>query len=195
MASPTRSMFCLESRPILFWSLPIKSANRHTGSGRPKRTKSSLRLRPHEEWIPLDLLERLRLVHRDCWQRVQIRLKQNIAFSPRNEKHQYLLKGLVQCGGCGSRFVGDHCHGRFYYRFSRRCNRLPAIREYRLDRLVVEAAQRMEGAQFDKAGIRSAYYESPGTAHEFQTWRRCLHEFAPLLFRAAPAATKKENAR
>jgi enterochelin esterase family protein len=50
-------------------------------------------------------------------------------------------------------------------------------------------------AQFDKAGIRSAYYESPGTAHEFQTWRRCLHEFAPLLFRAAPAATKKENAR
>jgi hypothetical protein len=147
MASPTRSMFCLESRPILFWSLPIKSANRHTGSGRPKRTKSSLRLRPHEEWIPLDLPERLRLVHRDCWQRVQIRLKQNIAFSPRNEKHQYLLKGLVQCGGCGSRFVGDHCHGRFYYRCSRRCNRLPAIREYRLDRLVVEAAQRMEGAQ------------------------------------------------
>jgi enterochelin esterase family protein len=38
-------------------------------------------------------------------------------------------------------------------------------------------------AQFDKAGVRSGYYESPGTAHEFQTWRRCLHEFAPLLFR------------
>ena len=46
-------------------------------------------------------------------------------------------------------------------------------------------------AQFDKAGIRSGYYESPGTAHEFQTWRRCLHEFAPLLFRAATPATKK----
>jgi enterochelin esterase family protein len=34
----------------------------------------------------------------------------------------------------------------------------------------------------DKAGIRTVYYESPGTAHEWQTWRRDLKEFAPLLF-------------
>jgi enterochelin esterase-like enzyme len=33
-----------------------------------------------------------------------------------------------------------------------------------------------------KAGIHNVYYESPGTAHEWLTWRRCLHEFAPLLF-------------
>ena len=48
-------------------------------------------------------------------------------------------------------------------------------------------------AQLEKAGIPSGYYESPGTAHEFQTWRRCLREFAPLLFRAtsAPPAKKK----
>jgi enterochelin esterase family protein len=26
------------------------------------------------------------------------------------------------------------------------------------------------------------YYEAPGTAHEFQTWRKSLREFAPLLF-------------
>ena len=26
-------------------------------------------------------------------------------------------------------------------------------------------------------------YESPGTAHEWQTWRRCFKEFAPRLFR------------
>jgi enterochelin esterase family protein len=36
---------------------------------------------------------------------------------------------------------------------------------------------------FDKAGIKHVYYESPGTAHEWQTWRRDLREFAPLLFR------------
>ncbi|HEX5399734.1 MAG TPA: alpha/beta hydrolase-fold protein [Verrucomicrobiae bacterium] len=35
----------------------------------------------------------------------------------------------------------------------------------------------------EKAGIKHVYYESPGTAHEWQTWRRSLHEFAPLLFR------------
>ncbi|GAO28872.1 alpha/beta hydrolase-fold protein [Geofilum rubicundum] len=34
-----------------------------------------------------------------------------------------------------------------------------------------------------KAGIDNIYYESPGTAHEFLTWRRCLKEFAPLLFK------------
>jgi enterochelin esterase family protein len=34
-----------------------------------------------------------------------------------------------------------------------------------------------------KAGIKHVYYESPGTAHEWLTWRRDLYEFAPLLFR------------
>ncbi|SPE59344.1 Putative esterase (fragment) [Verrucomicrobia bacterium] len=33
-----------------------------------------------------------------------------------------------------------------------------------------------------QAGVNSHYYESPGTAHEWQSWRRSLHEFAPLLF-------------
>ena len=34
-----------------------------------------------------------------------------------------------------------------------------------------------------EAGINAHYYESPMTAHEFLTWRRSLHEFAPLLFK------------
>ncbi len=33
------------------------------------------------------------------------------------------------------------------------------------------------------AGIKNVYYESPGTAHEWHTWRRCLYQFAPLLFK------------
>jgi enterochelin esterase-like enzyme len=41
-----------------------------------------------------------------------------------------------------------------------------------------------------KAGIKHVYYESPGTAHEWLTWRRCLHEFAPLLFANAPSARR-----
>ncbi len=35
----------------------------------------------------------------------------------------------------------------------------------------------------DKAGIRYVYFSSPGTAHEWLTWRRDLNDFAPLLFR------------
>jgi enterochelin esterase-like enzyme len=37
----------------------------------------------------------------------------------------------------------------------------------------------------EKAGIKHVYYESPGTAHEWQTWRRSLYKFAPLLFQTA----------
>jgi enterochelin esterase family protein len=34
------------------------------------------------------------------------------------------------------------------------------------------------------AGVKNiTYYEAPGTAHEFQTWRKSLHGFAPLLFK------------
>jgi enterochelin esterase family protein len=34
----------------------------------------------------------------------------------------------------------------------------------------------------NQAGVNSFYYESPLTAHEWQSWRRSLHAFAPLLF-------------
>jgi enterochelin esterase-like enzyme len=34
----------------------------------------------------------------------------------------------------------------------------------------------------DKAGINNVYFEAPGTAHEFQTWRKSLYGFAQLLF-------------
>jgi enterochelin esterase-like enzyme len=34
-----------------------------------------------------------------------------------------------------------------------------------------------------QAGVNSVFYVSPNTAHEFLSWRRSLHEFAPLLFR------------
>ena len=36
---------------------------------------------------------------------------------------------------------------------------------------------------FKKAGINSVYFESPGTAHEWLTWRRSLYDFAPRLFK------------
>ena len=35
----------------------------------------------------------------------------------------------------------------------------------------------------DKAGVKYVYYESPGTAHEWLTWRRDLFQFAQLLFK------------
>ena len=37
------------------------------------------------------------------------------------------------------------------------------------------------------AGINSYFYVSPDTAHEWQSWRRSLYQFAPLLFQDRPA--------
>ena len=38
-----------------------------------------------------------------------------------------------------------------------------------------------------EANIEHVFYESPGTAHEWQTWRRDLKDFAPRLFQGSPS--------
>lgn len=45
------------------------------------------------------------------------------------------------------------------------------------------AAARANHEALEKLGIPNTYYESPNTAHEWQSWRRSLFQFAPLLFR------------
>ena len=45
-------------------------------------------------------------------------------------------------------------------------------------------ALRAHQQQLAAAGITNSFvYISPGAAHEWQTWRRSLYAFAPLLFR------------
>jgi len=48
------------------------------------------------------------------------------------------------------------------------------------------AAGKTNVEALQQAGIKSVFYESPNTGHEWQTWRRSLHEFAPLLFQDQP---------
>jgi len=38
-------------------------------------------------------------------------------------------------------------------------------------------------AALKEAGVNAVFYESPNTAHEWQSWRRSLYQFAPLLFK------------
>ena len=37
-------------------------------------------------------------------------------------------------------------------------------------------------ASLDEGKIQHVFFESPGTSHEWQTWRRDLNDFAPRLF-------------
>jgi len=43
----------------------------------------------------------------------------------------------------------------------------------------VEAAKNIK----EQVGMNAVGYESPGTAHEWHTWRRSLFEFAQLIFK------------
>lgn len=45
-----------------------------------------------------------------------------------------------------------------------------------------DGVKAMHGA-LDEAGVRHVFFESPGTSHEWLTWRRSLHDLAPRLFR------------
>ena len=42
----------------------------------------------------------------------------------------------------------------------------------------------------DESKIQHVFYESPGTDHEWQTWRRDLNDFAPRLFQEPPVARR-----
>jgi site-specific DNA recombinase len=101
--------------------------------------RSSLRRRAKSEWLPVRLPKALQIIEREQWERVQQQIDRNISFSPRNSKHLYFLKGLVRCSGCGARYVGDPCHGRFYYRCLARCKRVPTVKEDVLDNAVWQA--------------------------------------------------------
>ena len=44
-------------------------------------------------------------------------------------------------------------------------------------------ARRRSAISWPRRGLTTLFFLSPGTAHEWLTWRRCFKEFAPRLFR------------
>ena len=50
-------------------------------------------------------------------------------------------------------------------------------------------------ASLDAGKIQHVFYESPGTDHEWQTWRRDLKDFAPRLFQTSVAGSRTQQPR
>ena len=66
--------------------------------------KDRIRLRPQEQWIPIAVPA---LVDRATAERAAAQLARNAAFALRNnKKHDYLLRCLLTCGGCGLAMCG-----------------------------------------------------------------------------------------
>jgi len=47
----------------------------------------------------------------------------------------------------------------------------------------------------DQGGVEHIFYESPGTDHEWQTWRRDLKDFAPRLFQPVGQQSRVDHGR
>jgi len=74
---------------------------------------------PFEEWIPLKVTVEPPVVSWEDYLAAQVRMKMNQKFSPRNAKHNYLLRGLIICAVHGSTYHGAHHKpGSFIYKCS-----------------------------------------------------------------------------
>ncbi len=78
-----------------------------------KEKNSSKADRPREDWIGILVPS---IVERDTWEAAQRLLKRNAIHSRRNNsKNEYLLRGLVVCGLCGSMASGQVSNQNTYY--------------------------------------------------------------------------------
>lgn len=114
----------------------ITHYNKHISAEPQKTTRqyrrkknSSLHLRPREQWIPIKLPDELKIIDRQTFELAQEQLRKNSIVLPRESRHNYLLKGLVVCGSCGSPYVGSPCHGKLYYRCGNRYRKFPLAKD------------------------------------------------------------------
>ena len=77
----------------------------HGFKDRRPGNRRSHALRPREEWIPVPVPA---LVDEETWALAQEQLAKNRERATRNNtRHEYLLRGLLVCGRCGRRLIGE----------------------------------------------------------------------------------------
>jgi site-specific DNA recombinase len=142
---------------------PVKPKQKREQVRVGKNPKSSRRLRPEEEWIPIPVPA---IIDRNTWERAQEQLKTNAKFSPRNNSvHAYLLRGLVHCGICGKSYAGvtNHSRGREYQYYV--CNqRIPSL----------ENISALQGTYLCRCWRRRCGKSSPAWCRTRRSWNRSI---------------------
>ena len=88
----------------------IGSPKKH---GRGVRHSAVHRIRPKDEWIPMNVPP---LISAEMWQQAQERLEMNRKFSTRNNTTRfYLLRSLLVCDVCGRTLAGRSVHESVVY--------------------------------------------------------------------------------
>ncbi len=120
---------------------------RRTSAVYRRAKNTSKRLRPRDQWTPIPLPKSLEILDRKTFELAQRQLKINAERSHRNVKHDYLLRGLLKCGECGSPMYGAASRGKLFYQCGNRSRTFPFERECR-GRSV--KAERVEKAVWEK---------------------------------------------
>jgi len=130
----------------------LSEAKKHTNGNTYRRSiKTSMRLKPKDQWIPITLPDSLHIIDKKTFDLAQRQLKKNSELSPRNVKYQYLLRGLVKCGSCDSPFQGTPCHGKLYYRCSNRNRMFPLPRKCKVSMVKSEDLEGIVWSRFCEA--------------------------------------------
>ena len=134
------------NKHVLVEAIKPKNGNKY------RRTrKTSLRLKPRDQWIAITLPDKLKIIDKQTFELAQKQLKKNVVLSPRNVKYQYLLRGLIQCGNCDSPFSGTPCHGVLYYRCGNRGRTFPLPAECKVPSVKTEALDQVVWDKFCEA--------------------------------------------
>jgi enterochelin esterase-like enzyme len=96
------------------------------------------------------------------------------------DKFAYLGGFSGSCGGRGSFDTKTSCGGSFADPAA--FNKKVKVLFLGIGSVEGQGTKNFSDA-LTQAGVHNVYFESPGTAHEWLTWRRCLNDFAPRLFR------------
>ncbi len=120
---------------------------RKNGAAYRRSKNTSKRLRPRDQWTPIPLPKSLEILDRKTFELAQKQLKINAERSHRNVKHDYLLRGLLKCGECGSPMYGMASRGKLFYQCGNSSRTFPFERECR-GRSV--KAERVEKAVWEK---------------------------------------------
>jgi len=83
------------------WNTEGMLGNKYRGN----KEKVSMKLRPRDEWIPVECPA---IIEREKFDYAQKLLKESRRRWAGNPKREYLLSGLVRCGDCGNTMTGRH---------------------------------------------------------------------------------------
>jgi len=92
------------SRTSLFEILRDETYTGIARYGKVSTTGNQRTERPQDEQIQIIVPT---IIDRETWDKAQARLKHNKANATRNARRVYVLRGLITCGKCGSKFGGN----------------------------------------------------------------------------------------